>query len=147
MKLEFAKTMALIVFTAILQPKVAIAQSEWESFETSKWGAQYIKKGYEKGELGSDIKILVQIENPSKFPPINGIHHKPSSMVLDGRVWCGSRTMIHDTLTLYSNAWASGRVLARERINDNGYVYSEQEWKQKGYEEKFCKKPKRFGLF
>ncbi|NBR25515.1 MAG: hypothetical protein EBU08_17410 [Micrococcales bacterium] len=147
MKLAFANTMALIAFTAILQPKIAIAQSEWEYFDASKWGARYLKKGYEKSEFGSSIEMLVQIDNPSKFPPINDIYHKPSSIVYEGGFTCGSRTRTFYWVTLYSNIWATGRILARVPVNDNGYVYSEQEWKQKGYEEKFCKKPKRFGLF
>jgi len=147
MKLAFANTMALIAFTAISQLKIAIAQSEWEYFDTSIWGAMYLKKGYEKHELSSSIEMLVRIENPSKFPPINGIYHKPSSIVYEGVFNCVNRRRTYLSVTLYSNNWATGQILARGPVDDNGYVYSEQEWKQKGYEEKFCKKPKRFGLF
>lgn len=140
-------TMILTVLVAALFSPFAAAQSEYEFFETSKWGPQYIKKNFTKDEFGASLEVLVNIKNPSDFPVFRGKKLNPSSMLLRGFISCSERKRVYNYISLFSDNWATGRILDEGAISDNGFIYSEQEWSQNNYSEKFCKKPKRFGIF
>jgi hypothetical protein len=96
-------------------------------------------------EVGSTVTLLVNIDNPSKFPLLKEQKLNPKSVQFLYTINCKMKRRISwGSFTLFSKEWATGHVLAEGRFKEPDYQYSEQEWTQSGYEEKFCKKTKPF---